>query len=282
MTGKAKIPEVRSAPGALDEDRPVAPARLAATILLLRERGEGMELFMVVRHHEIDFASGALVFPGGSVEPGDGVLAGRPEVLHGADGLAPETLALRIAAVRETFEECGILLARPRGGAALVDAARLARIEAAHRAALNDRRLAFADLVAQEDLVLALDLLVPFSHWVTPLRMPKRFDTHFFLALAPDDQAGLHDGREAVDSIWIDPRQAIAEARGGRYKILFPTERNLIRLARSARAADALALAGREKVVTVMPELLKGPDGRRQLRIPADAGYDGELFDVDF
>lgn len=271
-----------SASAAGTEEMPPAPARLAATILLLREREGGMELFMVVRHHEIDFASGALVFPGGSVEPGDRTIAARADLLAGAEGLDEATLALRIAAVRETFEECGILLARPRGSGALVDAARLAGLEAAHRAALTEGTLAFAEFIGREELVLALDLLVPFAHWITPLKMPKRFDTHFFLAVAPPDQVGVHDGREAVDSVWIAPARALEEAKGGRYKILFPTERNLIRLARAATAPAAIAAARAAPIVTVMPELSRGADGRRQLRIPADAGYDGEVFDIDF
>ncbi|UTD28731.1 NUDIX domain-containing protein [Bradyrhizobium sp. WD16] len=267
---------------ATSEPKPPATARLAATILLLRETGGGMELFMVVRHHEIDFASGALVFPGGSVEPGDRTLAGKAELLTMTAGLDEATLALRIAAVRETFEECGILLARPRGSEHVVDAVRLAGLEAVHRAALTAGTLAFADFVAREKLVLALDLLVPFAHWITPLKMPKRFDTHFFLTVAPSDQVGAHDGREAVDSVWIAPRRALEEAKAGRYKILFPTERNLIRLARATTAAEAIAAARTESIVTVMPELTRTADGRRQLRIPANAGYDGEVFDVDF
>ncbi|WP_315833244.1 NUDIX hydrolase [Bradyrhizobium prioriisuperbiae] len=262
--------------------QPEVAARLASTMLLLRESADGMEIFMVVRHHEIDFASGALVFPGGSVEPGDRAIAGRPELFAGGEGIDPDVLALRIGGVRETFEECGILLARPRGSTALVGAERLKAIDEARRADLDAGKISFADLVAAEDLVLALDLLVPFAHWITPVRMPKRFDTHFFLAVAPADQVGVHDGKETVDSIWIAPQQALDEAKSGRFKILFPTTRNLIKLARSRTAAEAIALARTEPVVTVMPDIVKGDKGQRQLRIPADAGYDGVLFDIDF
>ncbi|MBR1223156.1 NUDIX hydrolase [Bradyrhizobium sp. U87765 SZCCT0131] len=259
----------------------VSPARLASTMLLLREGAAGMEIFMVVRHHEIDFASGALVFPGGSVEPGDRDIAGRPELWSGGDGIDPDLLALRIGGVRETFEECGVLLARPKGSQALIGAERLRVLDAA-RGDIEAGKLSFADLVAGENLVLALDLLVPFAHWITPTRMPKRFDTHFFLAVAPADQVAVHDGKEAVDSVWIGPRQSLDEAKSGRFKILFPTERNLIKLARSQTAAEALARARSEPVVTVMPEMTKGEGGQRQLRIPKDAGYDGEVFDVSF
>ncbi len=262
--------------------KPEVAARLASTMLLLRERPGGMEIFMVVRHHEIDFASGALVFPGGSVEPGDSAMAGRPELFAGGEGVDPDVLALRIGGVRETFEECGILLARPRGSDALVGAERLKAIDRARRADIDAGKMSFADLVTAEDLVLALDLLVPFAHWITPVRMPKRFDTHFFLAVAPADQVGVHDGKETVDSVWIAPQQALDDAKTGRFKILFPTTRNLIKLARCRTAAEAIALARTERVVTVMPDMVKGENGQRQLRIPAEAGYDGVLFDIDF
>jgi 8-oxo-dGTP pyrophosphatase MutT (NUDIX family) len=264
------------------QDKPAVAARPSATMLLLREDASGMEIFMVVRHHEIDFASGALVFPGGSVDPGDREIATRPELFSGGDEVDPEALALRIAGVRETFEECGILLARPQGEGTLVSADRLRVIDQSYRAELCAGKISFANVIATERLVLALDLLVPFAHWITPVRMPKRFDTHFFLAVAPADQVGVHDGKEAVDSVWIAPNRALEEAKTGRYKVLFPTERNLIKLARSGTARDAIAKARTERVVTVMPEMTKGDRGQRQLRIPKDAGYDGEVFDVDF
>ena len=164
---------------------PVPPAapRPASTILLLRDGLSGIEIFMVVRHHEIDFASGALVFPGGRMETAD-VELGRS--LAPSDPLA----AFKVAAIREAFEECGVLLARPRGQDAFVPAARSGAL---------DRTAPFAALLAREKLVPALDALVPYAHWITPDFVPKRFDTHFFLALAPHDQALAHDGREAVE-----------------------------------------------------------------------------------
>ena len=108
--------------------------------------------------------------------------------------------------------------------------------------------------------------------------LPKRFDTHFFLALAPPGQALAHDGREAVDSVWISPREALAE-HGKRFKLLFPTERNLWKLAAHADAASALAAARASPVVTVLPEPVE-VDGGPGLRIPAEAGYGGEVFSV--
>jgi 8-oxo-dGTP pyrophosphatase MutT (NUDIX family) len=223
-----------------------APARPASTVLLLRDGAQGLEVFMVVRHREIDFASGALVFPGGRVEAADLALAG-----------GDAALAFRVAAVRETFEECGVLLAAP----------------GTPPAAEGD----FAAMLAARGLVPDVAGLAHFAHWITPEPVPKRFDTHFFLAAAPADQAALHDGHEAVDSLWIRPRDALAEAEAGRRKIVFPTRMNLVKLARHASVAEAFAAARAAPVVTVLPEMRMTPEGR-VLRIPAAAGYGGEEF----
>src|ERR1700690_4341971 len=115
--------------------------RPASTILLLRDGAAGeIEVFMMVRHYEIDFNSGALVFPGGSVDKGDQEIIARPELYSGGEGLDAASLSFRIAAIRETFEESGILLARPRGSKALVDAKRAGAIEASYRVALSERK----------------------------------------------------------------------------------------------------------------------------------------------
>ncbi len=169
---------------------PVVP-RPAATVILLRDGPAGVEVFMVVRHRQIEFASGALVFPGGRVDPGDHALAegsrSGPDRKAGPVGLDADHLALRVAGIREMFEECGVLLAHPRGTTGLIDAGRLRRIST---------RADFATTLGAEDLVLATELLTPFAHWITPPAMPKRFDTHFFLASAPADQLAVHDGSE--------------------------------------------------------------------------------------
>ncbi len=257
-----------------DQKQPV-PAKPASTVLLLRDGAEGLEVFMVVRHQAIEFASGALVFPGGRVDPGDRAVAG---TLPGGAGAAPEAGALRIAAIRETFEESGVLLARPRGVPGLVDAARLAAIGAAHRAALCCGRRAFAEVLAAEDLVPATDRLVHFAHWITPPSRPKRFDTHFFLADAPPDQLAVHDGGESVESLWVRPAQALAETDAGLRRLVFATRLNLMKLAGYATARDALAAARAAPVVTVRPQGVQTPDGQRMLRVPLAAGYGAELF----
>jgi len=258
----------------------VAP-RDASTILLLRDSkaaGE-IEVFMMVRHYEIDFNSGALVFPGGSVDKNDKEIIERPELYTGGEGLDAAALSFRIAAIRETFEESGILLARPNGSTSLVDAGRASEIEAAHRADLNDRKTTFLEVLTDNGMLLALDELVPYAHWITPEGMPKRFDTWFFLAAAPPDQLGAHDGRESTDSIWLSPREALEGGESGRFKLPFPTTRNLIRLGKQARVSEALEDSRGKSIVTVTPVMTR-LNGGRQLRIPKEAGYDGELFEV--
>jgi 8-oxo-dGTP pyrophosphatase MutT (NUDIX family) len=255
--------------------------RPASTILLLRDGAVtgGIEVFMMVRHYEIDFASGALVFPGGSVDATDQGIVDQPGLYAGSDGLDAATLNFRIAAIRETFEESGILLARPRGSNQLIDAVQASEIAASQRAPLCDDEVTFAQILIRHDLVLALDLLVPYAHWITPEKMPKRFDTWFFLAAAPPEQVGAHDGKEATDSIWLSPRQALEGGDSGRFKLPFPTTRNLIKLGKQRSVAAALEDARQRPIVTVMPVMTKDGD-KRQLLIPAEAGYDGELFEV--
>ena len=172
--------------------------RPASTILLLRDNAARteIEVFMMVRHYEIDFNSGALVFPGGSVDKGDKEIIANSALYSGGEGFDEATLSFRIAAIRETFEESGILLARPKGSAALVDAKRAGEIEAASRADLCDGKITFLKVLTDNGMMLALDELVPYAHWITPEGMPKRFDTWFFLAAAPPEQVGAHDGKE--------------------------------------------------------------------------------------
>src|SRR6201995_1109037 len=258
----------------------VAP-RPASTILLLRDNAahKEIEVFMMVCHIQIEFNSAALVFPGGSVDASDKEIAAGPELYSGGEGLDAATLSFRIAAIRETFEESGILLARPQGSNALVDAKRAGEIEAAHCADLNDRKTTFLKVLTDNGMMLALDQLVPYAHWITPEGMPKRFDTWFFLAAAPPDQLGAHDGKESTDSIWVAPREALAGGESGRFKLPFPTTRNLIKLGKQEHVKAALDDSRGKSIVTVMPVMTR-LNGGRQLRIPKEAGYDGELFEV--
>ena len=248
----------------------IAPAVPSATILMLRDGPEGLEVFMVVRHHEIDFASGALVFPGGKADPDDfddGLL----ERLDGADA-DPTLRGIQVAAIREAFEECGILLARATGESALIGGDRLSELEP-YRNALHAGELSMLEFAEREDLRLACDELTHFAHWITPENLPKRFDTHFYLAKAPADHLALHDGHESVDSVWITPAQAMADAESGSRTVIFPTVRNLAKLGLSPTAEEAIAKAHAEEVVSVLPRIEQREDGP-YICIPPEAGYD--------
>jgi 8-oxo-dGTP pyrophosphatase MutT (NUDIX family) len=240
--------------------------------MLVRDAARGLEVLMVERHHQIDFATGALVFPGGQVDAADADPA-LAACASGVAGLSEEARALRMAAIRETFEECGVLLARRPGGAALVDAATLSGVEARHRKALLAGERTLAEVVAGEGLELACEPLVPFAHWITPVFMPKRFDTWFFLVAAPPDQVALHDGHESVDSVWITPAEAEAERAAGRRTIIFPTLLNVRKVGRAKTVAEALANARSQPIVTVLPRIEKRGDVPTMV-LPADAGYD--------
>ena len=253
-----------------------AVPRPATTVLLLRpsepgDAGSPLEVFMVVRHHQIDSFSGALVFPGGKLEDADGDPWLRTRST-GAAALGDEELKFRIAGIREAFEECGVLLAHKRGVKALIGAAELAPIEQRWRDKLAKDEASIVDLVKAEDLELATEFMTPFAHWITPTFVPKRFDTWFFLAEAPADQVALHDGSESVDSVWIGAQQAIDEATAGRRTLVHATLKNLELLAEAKTVAAAIAAASGRKIVTVQP-WVESRDGKRFLHIPPDAGY---------
>lgn len=259
-------------------DEKTATPELAATIMLLRDGADGIEVFMIVRHTDTAAFAGAAVFPGGKVDRGDGDRRLRARA-DGAEALDDAALTLRIAAIREAFEECGVLLARAAGDADLLSGPRLPAIDAAWRRRLAADETDMAALAEAEDLHFATDALVPFAHWITPKTQPRIFDTHFFLAAAPVGQHACHDGYEGEDSLWTAPRAAVADADAGRRTVVFPTRMNLLKLARSATVAEALARARAAPVVTVQPEPSPHPEGRI-LRIPKAAGYDGTAFVV--
>ena len=247
--------------------------RLAATILLLRDGAERLEVFMVERHHQIDFATGALVFPGGKVEASDSGEAMRPHC-DGVNDLDDDAITVRVTAIRETFEESGVLLARPRGQSELIGAESLKKIDANYRAALQAGDTDLRTLAEAESLTLACDCLIPFAHWITPDMLPKRFDTYFFLASAPGDQLALHDGSESVDSVWTTTAAALQAEADGKRTIVFATLANLQKLGRSPSAREAMKAARKSTIVTVQPWVVKNDDGVPMLCIPEEADYD--------
>ena len=249
-----------------------APPRLSATILLLRDDPD-LQVLMVKRHYEIDFASGALVFPGGKANDEDSD-SGWVDWTDGDFSGAEQ--AARISAIREAYEEAGIILARrrsARGAGAALAGADIAEALNPMRGAVDRREQSFLELMQQHDLVLALDALVHFGHWITPTMMPKRFDTHFYLAATPPGQVAEQDGRETTEAVWLGPQQALDMEEAGTATIIFPTRMNLGKLAETANTRDALTRFASEAVVTVLPVVGKDDDGSPCLHIPKEAGY---------
>src|SRR6185312_4067451 len=235
---------------------PIPPALPAATTLVVRDAPAGIEVLMVRRHGNSGFAAGALVFPGGKVDAGDHVLAERCQPAN--------LLSYRIAAIRETWEEAGILLARRPGAAHLL----------AHNDVPNPRETPdFAATLERAGFEPATDRLHRFAHWITPEAEPRRFDTQFFIAAAPAGQRAIADGYETLDCQWIVPADAIREADAGRAHVVFPTRLNLLKLGRSRTVAEALDRAATETVIAVQPEMFD-EGGERVIRIGADSGYD--------
>ncbi|MBT4494373.1 MAG: NUDIX hydrolase [Gammaproteobacteria bacterium] len=240
----------------------------AATILMLRDGPNGLETFMVVRHHQIDFASGALVFPGGKIDDGDFKVR---DFCNGVSSADDTSVGLMAGAIREAFEECGILLARENGVSDLISGERLSALEP-YRDKLHKGELSFAEFLAQEHLTLACDKLQHFAHWITPPVLPKRFDTHFYLASAPADHLAIHDGHESVDSIWITPADAAKGESDGTYTIIFPTLANVEMLGESESVESAMDMANNRNIVSILPWTEEREDGT-YVCIPDDAGY---------
>ncbi|MEI9928237.1 MAG: NUDIX domain-containing protein [Sphingomonas sp.] len=227
----------------------------AATVIVMREaRGGSPELLMVERAAAMRFAGGALVFPGGRIDPGDRALA----VRLGAD---PEDLAARIAAIRETLEEAGVAVGVDLDHAAIADVR-----QALHAGA------ALAGLLDSAGASLAPDALVPFARWL-PLGMRHRiFDTRFYLARARSDAHTIVDGSENVRAFWATARDVLAEADAGRASVIFPTRRNLERLATFGSFDEAVANARAYPVRAITP-WVERRDEADHLCIPDDLGY---------
>lgn len=241
----------------------------AATVILLRDK-PSFEVLMVERHADIGFAGGALVFPGGRIDPGDR----NPAWTEHSSGCDPELMSAQVAAIREAFEETGILIARQAGDgvdAPLVDGARAVALARWRKIVENDDTQ-FLDLIRCENLSLACDKLCLFAHWIAPPGLHKRFDTMFFAAVCPPGQEAREDGNEATEALWISPHAAAAARERGERKLIFPTLCNVRLLGESASAQEVFASARNRRIEAVTP-VLEMRDGEAWLKIPEDLGY---------
>jgi 8-oxo-dGTP pyrophosphatase MutT (NUDIX family) len=257
-----------------------APAvpRDAATVMLLRpaERagGAGVEVYMLRRQASMAFAPGAQVFPGGSVDARDAdeevAWAGPDAAEWGRVFAAPPDLAraLVCAAVRETFEESGVLLAGESADSVVADTT--SADWERDRNALLDRSVSLAELLTRRGLVLRSDLLRPWSRWITPAVEPRRFDARFFAAALPAGQRTRDVGGEAAEAAWIEPAAAIEAGQRGEIELWPPTAVTLAELAACGDAESALS--GPRHVTPRIPEVLLR-EGAAWLTVPGVTEY---------
>jgi 8-oxo-dGTP pyrophosphatase MutT (NUDIX family) len=248
----------------------------AATVTLVRDGSQGLEVLMMRRNLQSVFVPGKYVFPGGSVDRADAApgiyarCAGIDDTTaSGRLGLAADGLAYWIAAIRESFEEAGLLLAHDAAGEPVASARATAL--ARHRKAVAAGELSFDTLLRDEDLKLGTGDLVYFSHWITPVGAPRRYDTRFFVARAPTGQDPVSDNDETIESIWVRPQEGVARYEEGTFKMLTPTIHTLRLFAdfdSTDRLLDAMRAVG--DVPAILPRIAR--DGRRLM--PGDPGYE--------
>jgi len=281
------------------DDPEGVPVRDAATVMLVRDGTDGVEVLMLRRNLNSDFVGGAYVFPGGGVDAGDGateveaLCVGRTDVLFGeckvllppglnADvdasamlGIDGGGLAFWVAAIRESFEEAGLLLA-------VDDAGEMVRFDdpavndrfAEHRRAVDGGERALIEVARAEGIRLATDRIHYFSRWITPLGAPRRYDTRFFIAHPPEWQDPVHDDREVIENVWIRPVDALARHERGEFELIFPTVRSLEALGRFSTAEQIVAHAATiGRIEPVLPTIEEGVGGLRIL-LPGDGAYD--------
>ena len=259
--------------------------RAAATVILLRDRADASYEFLLMRRGRNQaFMGGAFVFPGGSLDESDL----NPELAACVAGFSatdakrllqendlPEAVAfgLFMAAIRETFEEAGVLLARNEreGRFNPADSETAARLDACRRE-LHERRLTLAELAHRENLLLAPDLLIPYAHWITPEIEGRRFDARFFLALLPEGQLPVHDRMELTESRWMSPAFALAEHAAGKIVLMPPTLKTIEELLSFSNAAQLIAATRSRPIRTILPDAFRVKDGFG-IRLPTDSEY---------
>jgi 8-oxo-dGTP pyrophosphatase MutT (NUDIX family) len=265
--------------------QPLVP-RDAATIMVVRDLvkgpggGGGMQVLMLRRNANSVWVAGAHLFPGGAVDPEDAGEAIARACAGRDDAEASRILGIEsggrsffVAAVRECFEEAGILLALDGGKPLSFGDPEVARRFVEHRRRLNADQTSLAAICDLEGLELDLDGVCYFSHWITPEGSPRRYDTRFFVGVMPDAQEALHDDAEVVASTWIEPGEAIARHHAGELDLMFPTMKNLEAISRFPSASDLMRAAAAAEVPAILPRLTVDGEGVR-IVLPGDPGYE--------
>ncbi|NGP06880.1 NUDIX domain-containing protein [Rhodococcus sp. 14C212] len=248
------------------------PLKDASTVILVRDGDRGVEVFLLQRVRGMAFAGGMTVFPGGGVDPSDSAAtvawAGPPVPWWSERFGTSETLAqaLVLAAVRETFEECGVLLAGATPDTVVADTTPFGEA----RRQLEARELTFGEFLEREGLVLRADLLRPWSNWITPVGEGRRYDTRFFVAAAPEGQIADGETSEADEVRWQTPQEAIAHWQEGGSVLLPPTWSQLTALSRFGSVAEILA--AKPQITPILPTLVTG-DGELRVEFPEQDGY---------
>ncbi len=258
---------------------PIPPLKDASTVMLVRDGATGPEVFLQRRVGAMAFAAGMTVFPGGGVDPSDGTAdiewAG-PEPAWWAAKFGttePRAKALVAAAVRETFEECGVLLAGPTADTVVSDTTGYHDA----RGRLERREVSLADFLAEEKLVLRADLLRPWANWITPVIEPRRYDTRFFVAVLPQGQLADGATTEAAEVQWRTAADELDRWRAGTDVLLPPTWSQLDAIAEFASTAEILAI---DRVIEPIMPVLTGDSGRQVLQFPDNQRYFAAMPDT--
>lgn len=262
----------------------------AATVILLREAAEaGFEVYLMRRHKNQSFMGGAFVFPGGRLDEADCDpllaghvcgLTGEPPVksFNEQDLDGDKALGLYFTAIRETFEEAGVLSAQYKSGQSVdfnneAEALRFA----GHRKMLHEGRISLLDIADKENLLFSLDMLVPYAHWITPEVESKRFDTRFFIARPPKGQTPIHDSVEMTESLWITPQEALERQGRGQLLLMPPTLITITELALFDSIEEVFAETAKKNIQIIMPQGLSNGDAFG-LKLPNDPEYSLEKY----
>lgn len=257
----------------------------SATVILIRESRQGQyKIFLMRRHRAQDFMGGAYVFPGGRLDADDcdpelasyvrGLTASTAiRILQEPDLSGDTALGLFFAALREMFEEAGVLLAcGPSGKPVNFSEGETAGRFASYRLKLHDRKISLKEIALRENILYTLDLLVPYSHWVTPEVESKRFNTRFFLAPHPAGQIPIHDTIEMTKSLWITPAEALEQHDAGRILLMPPTLKTVEELNAFSKSNQLFSEAVSRRIETIIPQAFVTEDGFG-VKLPHDPEY---------